>query len=130
MDKKDLYYTHDHEWVDFRGSVAYVGVCAFKLKGIKHVQQIEFEINNGFKKCGEVLATVLSEDYSIPIHMPVEGKILNLNELLLKDGYDILLQQPEQNGWVALIVPSSPYDRYGLLMPEQYKMNKMRKSHS
>lgn len=28
-----MYYTRDHEWIDFQGSGAYVGVSNFKLSG-------------------------------------------------------------------------------------------------
>ncbi|HEX9510205.1 MAG TPA: hypothetical protein VF939_06960 [Puia sp.] len=121
--KNDLYYTHDHEWVNFRGSVAYVGVCAFKLTGIRQIQQVEFERSRNSKKAGEILAIVLSGEYKIPIHMPVDGEVLSFNEELLGDKLNILLEQPEQTGWVAFIFPSSLQGRNDLLLPEQYLIN-------
>lgn len=36
---------------------------------------------------------------------------------------NMLLRQPENNGWIALIVPSQPYERKDLLLPKQYQMN-------
>ncbi|SEN98147.1 hypothetical protein SAMN05660816_01801 [Niastella yeongjuensis] len=38
--KRNLYYTNDHEWIDFQGVVAYVGVCRFKLSGFKEIHKI------------------------------------------------------------------------------------------
>jgi len=35
--KKDLYYTNDHEWIDFQGTIAYTGICLFKLLGFKEI---------------------------------------------------------------------------------------------
>jgi len=32
---KDLYFTSDHEWVDFQGATAFTGICAFKLLDLK-----------------------------------------------------------------------------------------------
>jgi len=120
---KDLYYTMDHEWIDFQGSVAYTGICHFKLTGFKQIQEIVFNAPSGFKKKGEVIATLRYNDYLISAHMPVDGKILQVNEKLLNGGYDMLLDCAESTGWIALISPSSPHERQGLLLPKQYQMN-------
>ena len=69
--KRDLYYTNDYEWIDFQGSVAYIGICPFKLKGIKKIEKIEFSDENNSRKCGEVVASILYDDYKIDVHMPV-----------------------------------------------------------
>jgi len=118
----DLYYTHDHEWIDFQGSVAYVGVCAFKLKGIRQVDLIQLAANDGCKEQGDVILTVRYDDYEIPVCMPVRGKVISINEALLGDGRELLLEQPEGNGWVALIVPEPLQQRTGLMLPEQYTL--------
>ena len=118
---KDLYYTNDHEWIDFQGTVAYTGVCAFKLLGFKEVQQIIFNEPSGFKRKGEVIATIRYRDYQIDAHMPVDGKVLEINESLSQG--NILITQPENSGWIAKIIPAQPYERKDLLMPGEYQMN-------
>jgi glycine cleavage system H protein len=118
--KRELYYTNDHEWIDFQGSVAYVGVCGFKLKGIQQIDQLIFAANEGFKEQGEVIATIQYDDYQVPVHMPVNGKVISINDALLSGDRKLLLQQPENNGWVALIVPDQLQERTGLVLPEQY----------
>ena len=120
--KRDLYYTNDYEWIDFQGSVAYIGICPFKLKGIKKIEKIEFSEEDNSKKCGEVVASILYDDYKIDVHMPVNGKIIGINEALLSDR-DIVLHEPENSGYIALIVPSSPYDRDGLSIAAKYQMS-------
>jgi glycine cleavage system H protein len=120
---KDLYYTRDHEWIDFQGTVAYVGICNFKLIGFREVQQIIFNGSTGFRKKGEVIATVKYNDYQIEAHMPVDGKIVELNDTLVSGDPNVLLQHAESSGWIALIVPSRPYDRNDLLAPRQYQEN-------
>jgi glycine cleavage system H protein len=120
--KKDLFYTRDHEWIEFRGTVAYAGICGFKLKGINNIQRIKFGEINGFKEQGELVVTVYYDDYEIPFHMPVHGRVVNFNEMLLSNN-NLLLEQPEDNGWIAFIVPAQPYERKGLLLPQQYRMN-------
>ena len=120
---KDLYYTDDHEWIDFQGSIAYIGVCGFKLSGFKEIHRINFKEPSGFKKKGDTIATVIYNDYQIDAHMPVDGKIVEVNETLLSGDQNTLLQHPENSGWIALIIPSQPYDRKDLLLPKQYQMN-------
>jgi glycine cleavage system H lipoate-binding protein len=120
--KRNLYYTNDHEWIDFQGSVAYIGVCRFKLSGFKEIHKIEFREISDLIKRGEVISSIQFDDYQIQLHMPVEGKIISINELLLTEEKEVLLQQPENNGWIALVVPTSLNDKSGLLSPEDYKM--------
>src|SRR5690242_7934671 len=103
LTNKDLYYTTDHEWVDFQGSVAYTGICNFKLTGFKQVHEISFIEPSGFKKKGEVIAMLKYNDFTIAAHMPVDGKILQINEKLKEGNPNILLDCSESSGWVALI---------------------------
>jgi glycine cleavage system H protein len=120
--KKDLYYTNDHEWIDFQGTIAYTGVCGFKLLGFKEVQQIIFNEPSGFKRKGEVIATIRYRDYQIESHMPVDGKILEVNDSLSNGNGNILIAQPENSGWIAKIIPAQPYERKDLLMPKDYHL--------
>lgn len=120
--KKDLYYTNDHDWIDFQGTIAYVGVCAFKLTGFKEIHRLSFH-EPGFLKRGEIIATIGYNDYLVEVYMPVNGKLLHTNKMLDGDGSGILLQQPEGTGWLAQIIPSEPYERKGLLLPKEYRMD-------
>jgi glycine cleavage system H protein len=122
--ERDLYYTNDHDWIDFQGKVAYVGVCRFKLTGFREVQQLILKEPLGFRAKGEIIATIRYNDYLIDARMPVDGEIVQLNDRLMAGDYSILVQQPEHNGWVALIIPAEPKDREQLLSPEEYKKAK------
>jgi glycine cleavage system H protein len=122
--ERDLYYTGDHDWIDFQGKVAYVGVCRFKLTGFREVQQLIVKEPLGFKAKGQIIATIRYNDYLVDARMPVDGKVVQLNDLLLAGDYSILLQQPEHNGWIALVIPAEPKEREQLLSPEEYKRAK------
>jgi glycine cleavage system H protein len=124
--KRNLYYTNDHEWIDFQGSVAYIGVCGFKLTGFKEIHKIVFCQYSDLVKQGEVISSIQFDDYRVQVHMPVEGKIISINDLLLTEEKDVLLQQPENNGWIALVVPSRLNDKTGLLSPDDYKTGQAR----
>ena len=119
---KDLYYTNDHEWVDFQGTIAYTGVCSFKLIGFKAIQQVLFNEPMGFKKRGDLIATIKYNDYIIEAHMPVDGKVLEMNTHLINADDNVLLKYAE-SAWIAKIAPSLPHERKDLLLPKQYQMN-------
>jgi glycine cleavage system H protein len=114
--KRDLYHTNDHEWIEFQGSVAYIGLCPFKLTGIKEIDKIEFSKENNTKKSGEVIASVIYEDYKIDVHMPVSGCIVFYNAAILAGDKNIVLHEPQTKGYIALIFPSFPCDRSGLVI--------------
>jgi len=120
--ERELFYTDDHEWIDFQGSVAYSGVCSFKLKGIKSIERIDFAENSTVYDAGDIIGSIYYADYKIDIHIPVTGRIHSFNEQILAGNNDLLLQQPENNGWFALIAPLLPCDRKGLLISQYYQM--------
>ncbi|HEX7844794.1 MAG TPA: hypothetical protein VF476_03275, partial [Chitinophagaceae bacterium] len=62
-------------------------------------------------------------DYQVEAHMPVDGKVMEVNEVLLAGNRELLLQQPENAGWIAMIAPAQPYERKGLLLPKEYQLN-------
>jgi glycine cleavage system H protein len=121
--KKDLYYTKDHEWVDFQGTIAYTGICSFKLLGFKAIHQLIFAASAGFLKQGDLIATIKYNDYRIDACMPVDGKIVELNESLASGDWNQLLKYSETSSWIARIIPAQPYERKGLLLPKQYQLN-------
>ena len=127
---KNQYYTNDHEWIDYQGTVAYIGVCDFKLTGLKSIQKIEYTDLSKIIRQGEVLATIFSDDYQIPIHMPVSGRVIENNKKTIHEP-GIILQRSVRDSWLAKIVPLEPYSREGLLTSDQYlsfkKKNKIKK---
>jgi glycine cleavage system H protein len=123
LGKKNCYFTRDHEWIDFQGTVAYTGICLFKLTGFKEIDKIVFPSKPGFFKKGDVLAVIRYHDYKVEAHMPVDGKVIQFNEKLMSDDRNYLLKEAERNGWIAFIVPLLPYERSDLLLPKQYQLN-------
>ncbi len=104
-----------------------MGICGFKLTGFREIHSITFHRPSGFVKQGEVVAAIMYNDYRIEAHMPVDGKIVQLNEALLTGDKNILVERPESIGWIAMIIPSQPYERKGLLLPKNYQV--ARKNH-
>jgi glycine cleavage system H protein len=121
--RKDIYYTTGHEWIDYRGTIAFIGVCHFKLTGFRQIDQLVFGNTEGHMKQGERIVIIRYNEYEVEVNMPVDGKIVSINESLLSGEQNGLLQNAEGSAWIAQIIPSQPYDRKDLIMPEQYRMN-------
>ena len=118
--KNGQYYTDDHEWIDFQGAVAYIGVSSFKLIGFRAIQQVIFNDKLGIKKRGDLITTIKYNDYTIKLHMPVDGKLLEMNTNLIYGDDNFLLQYAESM-WIAKIEPLLPNERKHLLLPRQYQ---------
>ena len=118
-----MFYTKDHDWIDFQGPVAYIGISNFKLIGFREIQQVIFTEPTGFKKKGDLVATIKYNDYRVEAHMPVDGNVLELNTNLIYGDGKLLLKHAESTGWIALIKPAKPEERKDLLLPRQYLMN-------
>lgn len=88
---KDLYYTKDHEWIDFQGSVAYVGISNFKLTGFKEIHEVIFNDPTGFKHKGDLIASIKYNDYQVEVAMPVDGKLIKVNTDLVNGDQNLLV---------------------------------------
>jgi glycine cleavage system H lipoate-binding protein len=93
------------------------------MLGFREIEHIAFNDISGIKLQGYVIATIKYKDYTIAAHMPVDGKIEQINDSLLSANPNILLQNAENTGWIALVRLMNPEDRKNLLRPKQYHMN-------
>lgn len=119
--KTEVFYTTDHDWIEFQGSIAYVGVCSFKLTGFRQIQEIVFNDLTRELKQGDCIASIRYNDYRIEARMPVDGKVIQVNDKYLSGSFNALREDAEGDGWLCLIALSSPENRLGLIPPDQYK---------
>lgn len=115
-----MHFTYDHEWIDYNGTVAFVGVSAFKLKGLKNIDKIKWHKYKGTIEKGTLIAELHSEDYIIPIHTPVTCKFLGPNPKL-EGNLNLILTSPQDGGWVFFITPVKFSAQEPLLSPDDYK---------
>jgi glycine cleavage system H protein len=123
LTKENLFYTTDHEWIDFQSAAAYVGVSSFKLIGFREIQQVIFSSQSGIKNKGDLIATIKYNDYQIEVNMPVDGKLIRLNTDLIYGEQNLLLKDTGNSCWIAQIIPLQPDERKDLLLPKQYQKN-------
>lgn len=115
-----MHYTVEHEWIDYNGTVGFVGISAFKLKGIKKIDNIKWYRYKGAIEKGTLIAELHSEDYIIPIHAPVNCKFLGANQKL-NGNLNLILESPQDRGWVFFITPLKFSGQEPLLSREDYQ---------
>src|SRR5258708_20968686 len=118
--KSDLHYTTKHVWIDFHTIEAFVGISNFRLAGVKQIKKIDLVRVYGFKKRGDVLANIQFDRRRVQVQMPVDGNIICINDTNLLINQNLLLSNPETQGWLLKILISQPCHRKGLIPFELY----------
>jgi glycine cleavage system H protein len=119
--ESDIFYTSDHEWIDFQGLIAYVGISNFKLLGFKAIHEVTFSEHVGFIDKGQVLAWIRYNDYRIAVHMPVDGWVLKINRLFAANDLVQMSEHLAKGGWILSITPVNAAEREGLIPSGQYR---------
>lgn len=114
-----MYYTNEHEWIDYRGYTAYVGVCKGKLSGINDIESAVFCEALSNSDQGTVIVSFISGHKLVKVHMPVDGKIIEFNSKLIENP-SMILSTAQHSVWIARISPNAPYKREGLMQEHQY----------
>jgi glycine cleavage system H protein len=116
---KDLYYTKDHEWIKVEGNEGYIGLTDYAQDQLGDIVYVELpEVDNEFEK-EEAFSAVESVKAASDVYMPVDGKILEVNEALL-DEPALLNEDPYENWIVKIeILDKSQLDE--LMTSEEYE---------
>ncbi len=115
-----MYYTSEHEWIEYCGHNALVGICKSKLSGANEIQSAAFcHVLSNLER-GKVVATFYYGRSSFEVYMPVDGKVTDINKKLLENP-SLLLNDEGESTWILKISPNAPYKRDGLLQAHQHK---------
>ena len=115
-----LFYTKDHEWVEFKEEYAIVGITDYAQSQLGDVIFVEFpeigeDLNSG-SSFGEVEAVKTVSD----LFAPISGKVLSVNEEI-ENTPDLVNSDPYKKGWLIKISPSKHEEKDDLMNFEEYK---------
>lgn len=113
-------FTISHEWIDINGTVGFIGVSAHKLKKVENIIDIKWYNYKGIIEKGVLVAEIHSVDRIIPVHAPLNCKFLGRNPKLAGN-LNLILESPQDNGWVFFATPLKFYSQEPLLSPENYQ---------
>ena len=92
-------YTAEHEWIELRGDVARVGITDFAQAALGDIVYVQLPTIGQSIKAGAVCGEVESTKSVSEIYAPVDGKILQVNDLL-NSKPELINSDPFGQGWL------------------------------
>ena len=97
-----LKFTKDHEWVKIEGDVAVVGVTEFAQSELGDIVFVEIETLGESLEKEAVFGTIEAVKTVSDLYMPVDGKIVEVNEALTSNP-ELVNKEPYEGGWMVKI---------------------------
>lgn len=116
----NLKYTKEHEWLRVEGDTAYVGITDYAQGELGEIVFVEVETVGETLKEGEVFGTVEAVKTVSELFLPIDGDILELNELL-ESAPEKVNEDPYGDGWMIKLTVSDASQIDGLLDADAYK---------
>ena len=116
----DLKYTKDHEWINFDGDIAIIGVTEFAQKELGDIVFVEVDTEGETLSAGDVFGTVEAVKTVSDLFMPLAGTVDSFNQNL-EDNPEVVNSDPYGEGWMVKIKIDDNTDTSDLLSADQYK---------
>lgn len=114
-----LYYSKDHVWLKIEGDKAYIGITDYAQDSVGDIEYIELpEIGAEFT-AGDVLGVVESAKAASDVYIPVDGKVIEVNNNVADD--PSLINSEPYESWLALIELKDKSQLEDLMTAEKYK---------
>lgn len=92
-------YTKDHEWVRMDGGLAVIGISRYAAEQLGDVVYAELpEAGKSFSQ-GDDMAVVESAKTASDVYAPISGEIVEANEQIKSENWQIINDEPEGGGW-------------------------------
>jgi glycine cleavage system H protein len=97
-------YTKDHEWVEFDGTVAVIGISDHAQEQLGDVVFVDLPEIGREVVAEEPMAVVESVKAASDVYAPIGGKVVEVNETL-SDNPGLVNEAPEGDGWFVKLEP-------------------------
>ncbi|GAB4570979.1 MAG: glycine cleavage system protein GcvH [Anaerolineae bacterium] len=115
----DLKYTDSDEWIRVEGNIGVIGLTDYAQDALNDIVYVELpEVGDEFGK-GDAFGTVESVKAASDMHMPVGGKVTEVNEVL-EDAPETVNSDPYGAGWFIKIEISDPSELDDLMDADAY----------
>ena len=116
----ELKYTRDHEWVSIDGDIATVGITDFAQRELGDIVYVEVDTLDQTLEKDEVFGTVEAVKTVSDLFLPVEGQIIEFNEIL-EQTPEVVNTDPYGDGWMIKMKIEYPSQIDELLSCDEYK---------
>ena len=103
---KNLLYTKEHEWADFKENEVIIGITDFAQSQLGDVIFIEYPEIDKKISAGDVFGEVEAVKTVSELYAPISGIIKEINEKL-NDSPDLINSDPYGNGWIIKLLPTN-----------------------
>lgn len=116
---KDLYYSEDHEWIKVEGNEAYIGITDFAQDQLGDIVYVELpEIDDEIEK-DEAFSAIESVKAASDAYMPLDGKVVEVNEDLL-DSPELINADAFEN-WIIKVELTDKSQLDELMSSKEYE---------
>lgn len=116
---KNLLYTSEHEWVKIEGNTATIGITDFAQGELGDIIFIEFPDLDAVFNVGDIFGTIEAVKTVSDLYMPLEGKIVEVNNIL-NDNPEKINEDPYGKGWMVKIIIDENATKNQLLDSKKY----------
>ena len=116
---KNLLYTSEHEWVKIEGNTATIGITDFAQGELGDIIFLEFPDLDAVFNVGDIFGTIEAVKTVSDLYMPLEGKIVEVNNLL-NDNPEKVNEDPYGKGWMVKIIIDENTIKNQLLDSKKY----------
>ena len=113
-------YTKDHEWISLQGLVATIGITNYAQESLGDIVFVELPEIGKLVQAGDQVGVIESVKAASEIYSPVSGKIIEVNNELIKTP-QLINTDPEDSGWYIKINIEKTDELNNLLSFDQYK---------
>ena len=116
---KNLLYTLEHEWVKIEGNTATIGITDFAQGELGDIIFLEFPDLDAVFNVGDIFGTIEAVKTVSDLSMPLEGKIVEVNNIL-NDNPEKINEDPYGKGWMVKIIIDENATKNQLLDSKKY----------
>lgn len=117
--KNDRYYAETHEWILFEDDIAYIGITDFAQSELGDIVYVESEEEGELFEQGEIFGSVESVKMASDLYMPIDGEILEFNEILADEPE--LINDDAYENWIIKVKVTNPDQQNDLLGVKEYQ---------
>ncbi|AIS51296.1 glycine cleavage system H protein GcvH [Thermoanaerobacter kivui] len=114
-----LYYSKDHVWLKIEGDKAYIGITDYAQDSVGDIEFIDLPEVGEELAAGDVLGVVESAKAASDVYMPVDGKVLEINNNVVDD--PSLVNSDPYGNWLIVVEIKNKSQLEDLMTAEEYK---------
>lgn len=117
---KELFYSKEHTWICVENNIGTIGITEFAQSELGEIVFADLPNNGSSFNQDEVFGSVEAVKTVSDLFMPVSGKVIESNQVLLK-APTLINDNPFGDGWLIKIEIQDESELKNLLSAEQYK---------